>query len=203
MGARVLQCSIFFLLYLFLISDSSIAEKPPPEAIQATQETGPPRETNNFLNFKVALDYACGYGGADCSAIQTSATCYNPNTLRDHASYAFNNYYQKSPNPTSCVFGGTAQLTYTDPSSGNCHFASATTTPTTTPSTTSPNNPTPPSSTNTPTTPSASLYPATPSGPTDYGSEPTGTPSSADSASYNLVLLFTVTSLALLAANSL
>ncbi|KAE9606322.1 hypothetical protein Lal_00013550 [Lupinus albus] len=84
-----------------------------------------PTASNTVL--QVALDYACGYGGVDCSAIQSGGTCYNPNSIRDHASYAFNKYYQKNPVPNSCNFGGTAVITNTNPSTGTCQYPSTST----------------------------------------------------------------------------
>nr|TKW25673.1 hypothetical protein SEVIR_3G134100v2 [Setaria viridis]TKW25674.1 hypothetical protein SEVIR_3G134100v2 [Setaria viridis] len=78
-------------------------------------------------SLQVALDYACGQGGADCSAIQQGGSCFNPDTVRDHASYAFNSYYQKNPVQTSCDFGGTAVLTSTNPSTSTCQYPATST----------------------------------------------------------------------------
>ncbi|CAN6359005.1 unnamed protein product [Urochloa humidicola] len=78
-------------------------------------------------SLQVALDYACGQGGADCSPIQQGGSCFNPDTVRDHASYAFNSYYQKNPVQTSCDFGGTAVLTSTNPSTSSCQFPATST----------------------------------------------------------------------------
>ncbi|KAF7833511.1 Glucan endo-1,3-beta-glucosidase 1 [Senna tora] len=106
----------------------STTNSPPSSSYSSSSSTGSswcvatPSASQSAL--QVALDYACGLGGADCSAIQVGGKCYNPNSVRDHASYAFNSYYQKNPLPNSCNFGGTAVITSTNPSSGACQFPS-------------------------------------------------------------------------------
>ncbi|KAL8061431.1 hypothetical protein ABFX02_02G086100 [Erythranthe guttata] len=113
-------------------------------------------------SLQTALDYACGIGKADCSAIQLGASCYNPISLQNHASYAFNSYYQRNPTQTSCDFGGTALVTNVNPSSGSCIFTtwSSSTTPTTASPITM--NPTPTTASSSGATPTPISFPGTP-----------------------------------------
>ncbi|KAL0286201.1 UNVERIFIED_CONTAM: Glucan endo-1,3-beta-glucosidase 1 [Sesamum angustifolium] len=72
---------------------------------------------------QTALDWACGPGRANCSEIQPGQSCYQPNNVKNHASYAFDSYYQKEGKSSgSCDFKGAAMITTTDPSHGNCIF---------------------------------------------------------------------------------
>ncbi|KAJ8770110.1 hypothetical protein K2173_011205 [Erythroxylum novogranatense] len=72
---------------------------------------------------KEGIDWACGQGGANCNAIQQGQPCYSPNTFQSHASYAYNDYYQKMRSAGgTCDFDGTATTTSVDPSYGNCIY---------------------------------------------------------------------------------
>lgn len=71
------------------------------------------------------VNFSCGEGGADCSAIQNGAACFSPNTLESHASYAMNSYYQHhGRNYWNCFFNNAGLVTVTNPSYGSCTYPS-------------------------------------------------------------------------------
>uniref|UniRef100_A0A453BEV4 glucan endo-1,3-beta-D-glucosidase n=1 Tax=Aegilops tauschii subsp. strangulata TaxID=200361 RepID=A0A453BEV4_AEGTS len=72
---------------------------------------------------QAAMDWACGPGRSDCTAIQPGEGCYEPNDVRSHASFAFNTYYQSQGKAGgSCYFQGAGMVTTTDPSHDSCIF---------------------------------------------------------------------------------
>lgn len=76
---------------------------------------------------KQGLDWACGPGSANCSAIQPGQPCYVSGDIVSLASYAYNDYYHRTQaNGGTCNFGNTATITTVDPSHGACVFAGST-----------------------------------------------------------------------------
>ncbi|KAB8112466.1 hypothetical protein EE612_050820 [Oryza sativa] len=70
-----------------------------------------------------AMDYACSQDGVDCQEISGGGSCFYPDSIAAHASYAFNSYWQKMKHiGGSCSFGGTAVLINSDPSYLQCRF---------------------------------------------------------------------------------
>ncbi|KAL3511054.1 hypothetical protein ACH5RR_030455 [Cinchona calisaya] len=114
----------------------------------------------NDTQLQKDIDYACG-NGADCTQIQSTAPCYNPNTVKDHCNYAVNSYYQrKGQVPGSCDFSSTAAVSQTAPTtSSGCVYPSSSSNAGTSPSTN-------PSTSPTTTNPSTSPTTTTPSGTT-------------------------------------
>nr|XP_043628190.1 glucan endo-1,3-beta-glucosidase 13-like [Erigeron canadensis] len=83
-----------------------------------------PNATESDL--KNGLDWACSSGNVDCSPIQPSQPCFQPDSIASHASYAFNSYYQQNgATDIACSFGGTGMKTYQNPSYDNCLYMTA------------------------------------------------------------------------------
>ncbi|KAJ3686303.1 hypothetical protein LUZ61_015467 [Rhynchospora tenuis] len=74
---------------------------------------------------QAAIDWACGPGGADCKPIQQGGSCFDPDDIQSHASYAFNDYFIKNGGAeAACNFSGTAALISLNPGHGSCQFPS-------------------------------------------------------------------------------
>lgn len=79
--------------------------------------------TASEADLQNGLNWACSSGNVDCSAIQPSQPCFEPDSLASHASFAFNSYYQQNgATDIACSFGGTGVKTNKNPSYDNCLY---------------------------------------------------------------------------------
>ncbi|KAJ0752904.1 putative glucan endo-1,3-beta-D-glucosidase [Helianthus annuus] len=68
------------------------------------------------------IDYICS-NGIDCSPTQPGGPCFEPNTVRAHASFLMNSYYQAhGRHDLDCDFAHTGTVASTDPSNGHCKY---------------------------------------------------------------------------------
>ncbi|KAK2996705.1 hypothetical protein RJ639_026445 [Escallonia herrerae] len=82
--------------------------------------------TASDTDLQNAVDWACGSGNVDCSAIQPSQPCFEPDSLVSHASYAVNSYYQQNgATDIACSFGGAGVKTNKNPSYDKCLYMTA------------------------------------------------------------------------------
>ncbi|XP_057953721.1 glucan endo-1,3-beta-glucosidase isoform X2 [Malania oleifera] len=104
-----------------------------PQASAPTAAAGPtsnqnqkwcvPKSDASEEEMQASIDYACA--NVDCGSIQDGGACFDPNTVRSHAAYAMNAYYQIfGHKEINCDFGNSGVLTPTDPSYGSCKYTS-------------------------------------------------------------------------------
>ncbi|KAL3518580.1 hypothetical protein ACH5RR_021169 [Cinchona calisaya] len=81
-----------------------------------------PKDDASDAALQSNMDYVCG-SGVDCQPIEDGGPCFQPNTVRSHAAYAMNAYYQTSGrNDYNCDFIGTGLVTTIDPSYQECTY---------------------------------------------------------------------------------
>ncbi|GAB4826178.1 hypothetical protein Ancab_040354 [Ancistrocladus abbreviatus] len=81
-----------------------------------------PRKGSKEEDLQKNIDYVCGLG-FDCRPIQAGGQCFIPNTVRAHAAYAMNLYFQDTGrHDFDCDFRQTGAVTFVDPSYGRCKY---------------------------------------------------------------------------------
>ncbi|XP_030537592.1 glucan endo-1,3-beta-glucosidase [Rhodamnia argentea] len=81
-----------------------------------------PRSDANDVALQANIDYVCSRQ-VDCKPIRAGGACFNPDTVRSHAAYAMNAYYQAfGRHDYDCDFNNTGAITAVDPSYEECTY---------------------------------------------------------------------------------
>ncbi|KAM7504891.1 hypothetical protein LguiB_003795 [Lonicera macranthoides] len=98
---------------------STFPSHPAPVVVASPKAEGKkwclPKSGANEEILQGNIDYACGMG-VDCRPIKEGGECFYPNTVRGHAAYSMNAYYQvMGSHDYDCDFKQTGAITTTDP----------------------------------------------------------------------------------------
>ncbi|KAK8664601.1 hypothetical protein V6N13_084382 [Hibiscus sabdariffa] len=123
MAKSTVSLPVFCLLLLILSFDSGTLLKLANGQGKTWCVTKPSTDDAALAsNIKTACD-GLGILGLNCSLIQPGGTCYQPNTLINHASVVMNYYYQVyGPQEHTCYFSNSGLITVSDPSYGSCGY---------------------------------------------------------------------------------
>ncbi|KAK9292332.1 hypothetical protein L1049_020298 [Liquidambar formosana] len=69
-----------------------------------------------------AIDYCCSQPGVNCGPIQPGGSCFQPNTLIDHANYAINLFYKAHGGGRQWCPSNSGFIIFSDPSHDSCVF---------------------------------------------------------------------------------
>ncbi|KAK4385437.1 Glucan endo-1,3-beta-glucosidase [Sesamum angolense] len=106
------------------IKSAPIPKPPVAPAATGGKKWCVPKTDASDAALQANIDYVCSQV-IDCKPIQAGGACFTPSTVRSHASFAMNSYYQtKGRKDFNCDFSGTAVITSTDPSTGGCRYVS-------------------------------------------------------------------------------
>lgn len=95
----------------------SVTPTPVPVTPTQGKQWCVPKKGATDASLLANINWACNNGGVDCSAVQPSGVCYDPNTVWSHAAYIMNAYYQaKGHQFSNCDFASTGSVTNSDPS---------------------------------------------------------------------------------------
>ncbi|KAL0401386.1 UNVERIFIED_CONTAM: Glucan endo-1,3-beta-glucosidase [Sesamum latifolium] len=97
------------------VKGAPIPTRPVAPAVTGGKKWCVPKSDASDAALQANIDYVCSQG-IDCKPIQAGGACFTPNTVRSHASFAMNSYYQtKGHNNINCDFSGTGFVTSNDP----------------------------------------------------------------------------------------
>ncbi|KAG5525523.1 hypothetical protein RHGRI_031984 [Rhododendron griersonianum] len=69
-----------------------------------------------------AIDYYCKQPRVDCSVIRPGGPCYQPNSVREHASVVLNLYYKSHNGISPYCPADVGGISIVDPSKGSCKY---------------------------------------------------------------------------------